>query len=356
VKKHDAMLVVETQSPDHRVEKGDILIFGEGEYSVLDVPASVASDEEDGPTIVDNGRFKGVLVSDPGKQRRQLIFFHEPDAELSDSEKVNFNRRERKFFLPLVHPSTGSDAASLDFVFRGRRVPAVAAATLLSSMRLFVLAAAEEKYLLQPSTGKRRSDAFYELFEPFISVAAASVDITFHPSKHEAGTFPLKSGGLLQLAAEVLRLAATEGSEAALHRLSREVFSSKKLLEHLLLIARSARSLELELRTSGQVVIKFDEQVERTLAEAVSIAEPRELERRGVLYAIDTKRRWIRVAVTIGATTEDWTIRYNEDQSGQVAGSFPRDVHLSFKTSAARGSRRGTGQLISVLPPVSSEQ
>ena len=347
----DAILLLEPQGDALPPLEDDMLVFGEGVFSRLQVEESTLSLESDAAVEVGKMRYHGVAhVRD--KQIDSIWLFHQVDAVIDSSEIQPIWWRGKEFSTRLrlsrfedathylVQLTLGNEQVSLQHLLK-----------TLPPLRSFVLDAGQEMLFQEqrPSQGSRMRQT-YDYFEPLITAEPGSLRLFIHPCQPIQLPLYVQLDDPLRLWVSVLRAAFNRSVQGVTQPLLERIFSVDDLLKRVRqFVEVSVRYGDVRVAApdmSGEIVI--ERHVLETIQASINTLEIRHLSRAGVLYALDLVRSWFRILVEDEGQQEDWTIRFDHQWRERVSGTVPREVIVEFSTQTRPEMRRGTGILSSI--------
>jgi len=344
------MALVIRPSPDWSADLGNsVLVYGESRFSRLKV------DRGEFPAARTlSGELLGldshpVLVVWDGGAHRELVVFHGPEARVPNDRAQTVMWRSHEYQIEVSGPFVVDDGDFfVELKLDGTAVSLQWLLQTLNPARSFALDAGQELLFRERRpVGGRRLKATYECFEPRVAVAPGSVEVRLYPAI--PGQSPLLADlrEPLTMLEDLLRAAAEGNPAGAIAVLNDRVFSVEELIKKAVKIAKAARG-QSSLAVSGsrdRVPAIITHESAKALEDALERLEVREVERSGILYAVETVRLWCRVASDHG---EDWTLRVPQEFQDNLGGNVPRRVRVVFRTTSLEGAVRGTGVLMGI--------
>lgn len=342
----EMIVVVEEDDSTYQISQGDILIFGRGAVSRYVAKSKSALPSTPIAVEIRNGEYKGILAPNP-KWGTELILFHDVQDDINEKELSQATEHKKTYFFSCFYINTAIGRFTIEFKLSGKAVSAKSVVDILQPVRGFVIGASEELCLKIPRSRGRRAEKYTELFDPTITLKAASVRFRLHPSS-SPDAVGLDTSKALRLLSQVLR-AANDGDEAGVIGPLREnlkaVDESMRQIEAIVKVAIKQR---LEFNATDSIASVF---LGNKALYTIREAEKRKFTHRiiqGDIYGLDDNRLWCRISTSNMDPQQDWKLTFSADLKDKVRGQIPRRVEAEFETDVSEGVTQGNGMLLSI--------
>lgn len=342
------VLWLEPLTREASFREGDVLVLGDGRYSVLEVQQTSLPTADLIPVELGRQHYHALFRRTNGTQ--ELFVFHESDAALDQGAVHPIWYRDQEYQVQLAGGRYHGEVFPVEMIAQKDAVPITWMLKTLGPIRGFALDAGQEILFRRPrKRGGRRLGATYEYFEPQVMALPGSMHLSILPAEPVQIPLFISPDEPLRRLGKVLEEAASGNSEAMLRVLSEDLFSTDELLKKVRDIADTAiRVGGVKVRTPDSPDgFLINRTAHSTVVESISSLETRTLRRQGLMYALDTIRSWCRVlSEDNDGSSEDWTLRFDKGMTVMVEGKVPREVMVEFETQARQDVKRGTGYLI----------
>lgn len=342
----DAVLLLEAIGESHEFLQGDILIFGDGHVTVLNLASLDVAVQVPIAVKVGPQKFHSVALPD-----NKILVFHQNDATLPNQLNQNVWIGNDVHTCILQRRLDDDDGYFIEFYLNHAPVTLKRLLNTLNPVRAFTLDAGQELMFMAPTvSGNNRLKATYTTFEPIVTVEPGSVRVLIHAADPAQMPLFVKPDEPLRIMADVLRAASEGEAELAASLLVSKFFSSDVFINRLRQIAEVAvKNGDLTIRTSdGNSDIVVGERVARTLTTSMDIIPLRTEERNGIILGIDLSRNWLRLRWEGEDKNEEWMLTFPREMREQLHGHMPRNAYVLFETRTLPEMTRGRGKLIDV--------
>jgi|GEM_PF-4750524 len=337
----DVILIV--SKPQVPFEPGDILIFGDGYYSEIQIVEFTPVVPPNSAILFTFQQFHAIAI---GKDKvDKLIVFHKKSALISRDPSQSLHWRGTMFACKIQLPVSADDPITLHFP-----AEAVSASKLLEALgyvQNFVLDAGHD--LLHgigqdPAPKKTRS-----VFDPQVSAQAASLKLIISPPRADVIPLAVAPSEPLHILVSALS-AASVGDTGGLMQIMLSKFSSvDDLLKDLRRIAN------ISVKFGGFLVgysdpaseFKVSDTTLSSIQSSIRARPLRQVRKDGSLFAVELKRYWCKLAVG-NDHEEQWTLKYAVEIRDKIEGLIPRSVTVLFETRDKPDCARGVGRILSI--------
>jgi len=345
----EPVLILKPLGQYDSLQAGDILVFGDGAYTELQVEHSDLKSAHSVAVEVSAEKYRGIAeVNDVGSMQR-IIVFHGPGATIPSQNTQQIWRNQLEYSVTLRLDELRQQDYSLELHMNHTPVVLNRLLKTLQPLRQFILDSGQELHSLAPSPGGRRLKSTYTAFEPTITAERGSLRVFLHPATPEQLPLYVSPAYPLQLIASVFQAAADRKIDQVIGLLFGDFFTPEILLQRLIEVAEVAtRHGTLSVREEGTETI-VDETVLETLRASLESVPLRQEERTGQITAIETTRSWLRLRCQHNDKEEEWTLLYTADHRDQLVDRvIPRLSFVQFETRSMQDSARGRGRLRSI--------
>jgi hypothetical protein len=344
----ETVLILSPVTKPQPIRSGDILIFGQGAFSIFRVQQSKPPIEAS--MILDVGERGScrALARASAEGQMEVLVFHEVGLDLELASFRVARKDSEVFKVELSYVETQYPFYTVDFRLAKPRVPVGRVIETLSHARSFVLAAGQEMMNL-PRLRGRYPDEVVELFEPRITAKAGSVHLFLHAAP-PIQRLPFDRAAPLKLLADSLKTAASGDSQGVVKLLAESLQSidfALKQLEDIVKISINNGDISVSASDSPEP-FTLGSRALSTLETSKSTLQLRMLKRDGSLDGLMVRRNWCKFSPIGEGEGEEWTLKYSPDLKRKVQGQIPRLVSVIFETKSPPDSTQGTGRLLGI--------
>ncbi|MCC6458051.1 MAG: hypothetical protein IT328_24060 [Caldilineaceae bacterium] len=344
----DPIVLLQAMAESTEFQPGDILVFGDGRYSALDV--QISGIEINAPIAAQLGheRHSAVVLDN-----RKVIVFHEPEATLSDRLEQPLQISNQEYTAILDRNFADQEDYSVEIYLNHQAVTTFRLVNTLTPLRDFALNAGQELLMLPARmSGGKFKQSTINTFEPTITANKGSVRLFLHPAKPRQIPLLVKPSEPLRIMVDALRAASEGDAKVVASLLTERFLGGEVLIERLKRVADvAAKHGDLIVRSSdNDREILVDRTVAATLVAGLEIAPERDEERTGTIYDLALSRYWLRLQCHHNDRTEEWTLSYTKDIDAQMHNlPLPRKVRVLFTTRTPPESVKGKGKIKSIV-------
>ncbi len=344
--KSDMLLILKPTHEGSVLQPDDVVIFGEGHYTSLQVKVPNFPDRRACAIEFGPSRSKAIALRTEGRVDH-IIVFHELGSPLSEEREQVFLWRKQEYTAEILAINDRPlSSYFVELTFKKSQSSIRKLVDILKPVSEFILDAGQEMFTNKPYTGGRRRDDTYKLFEPSTTVLRGSVKIVLTPQ--EIFIDDVNTDEPLRLLTEIFDV-AVEGNP-----INFDTVPSLERVKSVDRLLRIASQIAEQTKDSKGLIINapnlknaitIDRAIYHTIRSSIDHPSSRVVRIIGTLESVDFIRNRCEIVNREG---DHWKLTFSDDQVEEVQGAVPRKVSVVFRTNAPKGTQKGVGELLEI--------